>query len=120
MSTRCLTRSSRQSGSEDTRSAARQGRARGRGKRGRGGSTSSAPPEKRSRNNHPPETGNGKESLTRDEIPTIVQAVLSALPTGESRATDPTAEPRNPPAPQEATITNESSSRDNPQQELSE
>ena len=63
MSTRRQTRSISQSRSEDTRTVA----PRGRGKRGRG-NTSSAPPGKRSRSGHSPETGSGRQSLTRQRL----------------------------------------------------
>ena len=67
------------------------------------GSTTSAPPGKRSRNDGLSETGS--DSLTRDNIPTIVQAVLDALPTGAIRGTDSTMESSN----QDAAVTNDSS-----------
>ena len=99
MSTRRQTRSSHQSGSDNTMSTA----SRGRGKRGRGGSTISAPPGKRSRNDGSSERG--RDSLTRDDIPTIVQAVLDVLLTGATRGTNSTTESSN----QDAAVTNDSS-----------
>ena len=87
----------------------------GREKRGRGGSTTSAPPGKRSRNDGRSETG--RDSLTQDDIPTIVQVVLDALPTGATRGTDSNMESSN----QDVAVTNDSSpDNQDPRQELSE
>ena len=74
----------------------------------------SALPGKRSRNDGRSETG--RDSLTRDDIPTIVQVVLDALLTGATRGTDST-ESSN----QDAAVTNDSSpDNQDPRQELSE
>ena len=74
-----------------------------------------APPGKRSRNDGLSETG--RDLLTQDDIPTIVQAVLDALPTGATRGTDSTMESSN----QDAAVINDSSPHNqDPRQELSE
>ena len=55
--------------------------------------------------------------MTRDDIPTIVQAALDALLTGATRGTDSTTESSN----QDAEVTNDSSpDNQDPRQELSE
>ena len=62
------------------------------------------------------EMSNGRELLTRGDIPTIILVVLDALPSGYPYTTTSTVEP----PPQETAVTNSTLLQDNQHQELGE